>query len=198
MGPSTPPPYVWVTPWSANVNLLTPEQSMLTTLGAPAGQTALAEGGFTPSARTFASLSYGTYVTVGTAPVVPGRPVTGSVRVGPRANSKARVAIDLLDGNGAQVFTAFSAEISDATAGLVPASVTIPAASIPAEAVTARLTMSAYVAARAQITWTAAPVVWGMGDGVAGVDVVLESVDPSVIAPGYSFAEHSFTVREVG
>lgn len=199
MNPMVPPPYLWVTPWASAVNLLTPEQSLMVgASGAMVGRWPLAEGGFTPSAlQPFLA---NTYILMGTAPVEPDRPVTVTVRASTATGVLALVKATFLDRNGASLAD-YTVTGDESPQALVPVSVSVAAQDIPAGAVQVQVQARGAVIARPQVTWTSSVVPWGVGDGVAQVDVVLGDRPVRMAVadnPYFHRADFSFTVRELG
>lgn len=195
--PSSWPPYVWVTPWSAVTNLLTPEESTLDSVTLPrVGRMPLAEGGW---AAVGAINPYPVQqVKIGAAPVVQERPATATVRVA--STSTVQLFVDQLDAAGATITTTTASLPAPGSETLHPISITLPAPHRAAVAVGLRV-LGAAVLARAQVTWTTTPTPFSIGDGCSSVVVHSPSQNALHAVPGpggLRRAAVSFEVIEVG
>ena len=188
------PPYVWITPWAARVNILSPKQSLLQGIsGTPGGLRQIDGGAWVPSL-----VSPTTLLATG-VPVMPGVKVTAAVHARPTTSS-VTVSVEWIDSGGASMGPFVGQSASLAAAGpLGRVSVT---ATPPAGACTLRLRASgASIIAAASVTFTPEPFEWGLGEGCTSVVVSMPQFTPSTIsesASGDRYGSISFDVHEVG
>lgn len=130
-------------------------------------------------------------VTLGSAPVVPGIPVTGAVYT-----AGGTVVLEVLGADGA-VMVSKRAAIGDS---LDPVRARVTAPVVPYGAVSARIRVEGSTqVALPQITWTtSAPSSWVPGQGSNQVMIEGYDADLKVISPeGVPHREISFTVKEL-
>ena len=188
------PPYVWITPWAARVNVLTPAQSLLQGVpGTNGGLRQIVGGAWVPSL-----LSPTTILATG-VPVSPGMTVTGACHA--RATStSATVSVEWISAAGVTVSGPHAASKAvSATGQMERVSVTAIA---PDGAATLKLRASgASVIAAPSVTYTSEALEWGIGSGAVSVVASDPQFTPSVIsesARGSRAGGITFNVYEVG
>ena len=194
---ATYPPYVWVEPWATVTNLLTPVASTIraaTPDVAQAGRWPMAGGGY--AAVSAVNPTRATLV-LGTAPVLPGLPVAGTVWVATATSASA--SLTWLDSAGAAIGSAL---VSATATGMLTLARLFVTGMPPANAARCQLAVTgAEVLARAAVTWTAIPMPWAVGGGVAQVVVYGLNDDIQEASPDdldMRRSTVSFTVTEVG
>lgn len=195
-------PYVFVDPWAQKTNLLTPEESVLSSVAAPAEGLAYGGGGWrlvglpdqwVPVTRSNPSAGV---VRVGHAPVPPAwasRTVTASCWL---AGTDAQVRMDWLDGSGNRITpSAFGSQVSGMDGLRRSVASGMPPWGCESVQITA---LNAEVLAQAAVTWTDAPTPWDVGNGVQRVIISGLSRSISRASDAYRMHDLSFTVTEVG
>lgn len=134
--------------------------------------------------------------TLGTAPVVPGVPVTGRAWVQAKTGTMASLYIRFYDAGGTQVGGQPPIDSTSSTTGLFLSST----ATAPAGAAYAALSAAGLILARPSITWTADPRPWAPSAGSS--NVVLSPLSNSVrratgVAGEEQITDHAFTVTEL-
>ena len=206
---ATLPPYQLVTPEAQVSNVLTPEQSTMSSLIQPSSGLGL--GGWWPVAgeyegggalaRLNPSAAFGALASVfvgpfAIPPVWTGRQVTASVWLATARAAGARVSLQWLDAAGSQTTGVVGGNYVSGMDGLRRSTAT---GAPPAGAVAGRLYIQyAEVIAQPQVTWTDEPTEWDVG---AGADrVVVHGLSRSILTarPGQVLQDVSFTATEVG
>lgn len=188
-----PPPWVWVDPWAAVTNLLTPAQSGLEAGTYSGGGSRLGAATATDGTWLPVALGSGSEILWPSpgVPIPPGDWVTGAVYV---QGSSPTVSLRFVSGAGATVGTA-AASIPSGT-GLRRVTVSAVA---PASAVRALLLVnSSSRTAGAQITLTRAAVPYAHGEGADKVTIDGLSRSTLLASPDRRLHGVSFTVRELG
>ena len=210
---ATLPPYQLVTAEAQVSNVLTPEQSTLSSLIQPSSGLGL--GGWWPVAgeyqgggtlvRLNPSAAFGNAANVfvgpfAIPPVWTGRRVTASVWLATAHTAGARVALQWLDAAGAQVSSdAVGGNYVTGMDGLRRSTAT---GTPPAGAVAGRLLIQyAEIIAQPQVTWTDAHVEWSPGNGADQVVITGLDRDTELQVPdsrNLRRASYSLNLTEVG
>jgi hypothetical protein len=196
-------PFWWVDPWATHTNLLAPRASMLevgtwSTDGVvvESGAVALPGGGCAGRSLSLANPAGTVFFPryaggSDNVPVLPGKPVTGSVYA---LGSTVTVRVQWLDAAGTAAGSV-SAQTSS-PAGLTRCSVTaVP----PSNAVACYVAVTgASILARPAVTWTDGVLPWHVGQGMPRV--VIDAVAGDVVAAwdGLQGQTATFAVTEVG
>lgn len=209
---ATLPPYQLVTAEAQVSNVLTPEQSTLSSLIQPSSGLGL--GGWWPIAgeyegggalaRLNPSAAFGNAANVfvgpfAVPPVWTGRKVTASVMVATARAEGARVSLQWLDAAGWTVSGAVGGDYVTGMDGLRRSTAT---GTPPAGAVAGRLLIQyAEIIAQPQATWTDAPVEWSTGNGADRVVITGLDRDTDLQVPDsreLRRADYGITMTEVG
>lgn len=210
---ATLPPYQLVTAEAQVSNVLTPEQSTMSSLIQPSAGLGL--GGWWPVAgeyegggalaRLNPSAAFGNSASVfvgpfAIPPVWTGRKVTASVMVATARAAGAGVALQWLDAAGAQVSGAVGGTFVSGMDGLRRSTAT---GTPPAGAVAGRLLIQyAEIIAQPQVTWTDAPIPeWSPGNGADRVVITGLDRDTELQVPdsrNLRRADYSLSLTEVG
>lgn len=196
-------PWVWVEPWAASVNMLTPEAAWFGDGTWATAGSSLVTGPQTASDGTWlpASVSLDDVAIWAGLPapeeriaVVPGQPLTATVYAS--TPGSISIVLRIVDASGATLTEATGVE---SPTGLERVTRTI--AEVPAGAAGAMLVItsdSTGLVAGPQVTMTAAPVPYAAGEGARFVSLDGWSLTPLVAHEGFQVGPASVTVQEVG